>query len=181
MIKKNRLTKMKINLKTVITIFMFFLSGNSIAHDNPGKLKNPIDDTPRELTFAIELNSGLRDSKNIVNPYYTGSIRLYMELSYLNNFARVAPFVGGAFENPGGSFEAGLRNDFKLFRIESKKLPLVEFRAGLSYYYSFYNKVNATGVDVKVDMMDFVFLSIRYNKNLDNSEYTIMPGIGIYF
>jgi len=172
---------MKNTLRSTIIFLIFTISGISNATDNPIKLTKPIDDTPRELTFAIELNSGLRDSKNIVNPYYTGSIRLYMELSYLNNFGRVAPFVGGAFENPGGSFEAGLRNDFKLFRIESKKLPLMEFRAGLSYYYSFYNKVNAAGVDVKVDMMDFVFLSIRYNKNLGNSEYTIMPGIGVYF
>jgi len=172
---------MKNTLLSLTIILILTIPGISDTFDNPVKFTKPIDDTPRELTFAIELNSGLRDSKNIVNPYYTGSIRLYMELSYLNNVARVAPFIGGAFENPGGSFEVGLRNDFKLFRIESSKLPLVEFRAGLSYYYSFYNEVNAVGVDVKVDMMDFVFLSIRYNKNLDNSEYTLMPGIGVYF
>ena len=172
---------MKNFLIPAFLIFILTISGISIATDNPGKLIKPIDDTPRELTFAIELNSGLRDSKNIVDPFYTGSIRLYAEFSYLNNVARVAPFIGGAFENPGGSFEAGLRNDFKLFRIESNKLPLVEFRAGLSYYYSTYNKMNVAGVDVKVDMIDFVFLSMRYNKNLNNSEYTIMPGIGVYF
>ena len=172
---------MKNTLLLILVILIFSFPGISKAGDNPGKFIIPIDDTPRELTFALELNSGLRDSKNIVDPYYTGSVRFYAEFSYLNNFARIAPFIGGAFENPGGSFEVGLRNDFKLFRIESIKLPLVEFRAGLSYYYSFYNEVNAVGVDVKVDMIDFVFLSMRYNKNLNNSEYTIMPGLGIYF
>ncbi|MBL8006973.1 MAG: hypothetical protein JNJ56_05535 [Ignavibacteria bacterium] len=141
----------------------------------------PIEDTPREITYVIELNSGMRDSKEIVNPYYTGSLRFYTEFSYLKNAARIAPFIGGAFENPGGSFEAGLRNDIKLYRIQSDRFSLIEFRGGLSYFYSFYNKLNFIGVDVKVDFLDFVYLAVRFNKSLNNSDYTIMPDIGVYF
>lgn len=179
---------MKISLKPALLILIFSVPVISAAIDfNPDKSAEsdfslkPIEDTPREITCVIELNTGMKDSKEITNPLYSGSLRFYTEFSYLNNAGRIAPFVGGAFENPGGSFEAGLRNDFRIFRIQSDRFSLTEFRAGLSYFYSFYNKLNFISADIKADMFDYVYLSVRFNKSLNNSEYTIMPGIGVYF
>lgn len=173
---------MKNILLHVSLMLCLFSPGISTAFDfNPFKSNSQARETPRDFTVALELNSGLRDSEEIINPYFTGSVRLYAEIAYLDNIARVAPFIGGAFENPGGSFELGIRNDFRIFKIESSSLPLGEIRAGLSYYYSFKNKKNAIGVDVKFEAADILYLSLRYNKILDGSEYNIMPGFGINF